>query len=60
MAFEKLEGGEEKGSPERFRGLRRKAERNNHEDLGFEAKMWKAADKLHSNIDVAEYIRRDV
>ena len=28
---------------------------NNYAHLGFEQKLWKAADKLRSNMDAAEY-----
>jgi len=55
MPFEKFVGSSEKTSPARPRGLRRRSRQNNHEDLGFEAKLWKAADKLRSNMDVSEF-----
>jgi len=54
MAFEKFDGGSDKESPAEPRGSSKKARRNNHEDLGFEAKLWKAADMLRSNTDAAE------
>lgn len=32
-----------------------KQKRNNGGNLGFEQKLWQAADKLRSNMDAAEY-----
>jgi type I restriction enzyme M protein len=32
-----------------------KNKRNNGANLGFEQKLWQAADKLRSNMDAAEY-----
>jgi type I restriction enzyme M protein len=36
-------------------GNNRKAQRSNGANLGFEEKMWQAADKLRSHMDAAEY-----
>jgi type I restriction enzyme M protein len=33
----------------------KEAKSNNGANLGFEAKMWTAADKLRNNMDAAEY-----
>ena len=33
----------------------RSAKKSNSANLGFEAKLWLAADKLRSNMDAAEY-----
>jgi type I restriction enzyme M protein len=37
------------------RGKRNNSSSNNSANVGFEAKLWLAADKLRSNIDAAEY-----
>ncbi|MBU4401452.1 MAG: type I restriction-modification system subunit M, partial [Actinobacteria bacterium] len=39
----------------RVKKPRKKESKNNGATLGFEAKMWEAADKLRSNMDAAEY-----
>jgi len=31
------------------------AKNNNSKEVGLEEQLWKAADKLHKNIDTAEY-----
>ena len=37
------------------RGKSKNSSSNNSADIGFEAKLWLAADKLRSNMDAAEY-----
>ena len=37
------------------RGKSRNSSSNNSANVGFEAKLWLAADKLRSNMDAAEY-----
>src|SRR3982074_1000876 len=46
-----------RGSPSRARSLMAKTPRNNDTaaNLGFEAKLWQAADALRNNMDAAEY-----
>lgn len=34
-----------------------KAPTNNDATIGFEAKLWQAADKLRNNMDAAEYVK---
>jgi type I restriction enzyme M protein len=37
------------------RGKSKNSSSNNSANIGFEAKLWLAADKLRSNMDAAEY-----
>jgi len=55
--FEKFEGGREGRSPGRPRkdSERVKSRKAENGDLNFTGKLWKAADKLRSNMDAAEY-----
>ena len=53
--FEKFEGGREGRSPGRPRkdSERVKSRKTSNGDLDFTGKLWKAADKLRSNMDAA-------
>jgi len=55
--FEKFEGGREGRSPGRSRKDSERVKSRNAEngDLNFTGTLWKAADKLRSNMDAAEY-----
>ena len=52
---EEAEQAEEAGAAKGKRGRGKKAGSTNGGDLGFEAKLWQAADKLRNNMDAAEY-----
>jgi type I restriction enzyme M protein len=54
QAAEDAEDAEEDGKAKGKRGRGKKAASNGG-DLGFEAKLWQAADKLRNNMDAAEY-----
>ncbi len=42
------------------RGKRKQGRKNNGANLGFEAKLWQAADALRNNMDAAEYKHVDL